>query len=108
MTQRLHRIDFGRAAGGQVTGQQRRGEQQDDDERERQRVRRRDAVELVRDQAPRRQASSKSAAAPEDYGFHSWLENQPENAESLSAQGHSNANLPTTAPDQKGHDPIDA
>src|SRR5947207_2139950 len=60
ITQRLHRIDLRRAPRRQPAGKQSSGDQKHDDACECQRVRRRDAVELARDETRCRQAADQS------------------------------------------------
>src|SRR5437867_7362407 len=69
--QRLHRIDLRRAPRRQPAGKQSSGDQKHDDACECQRVRRRDAVELARDETRCRQAADQSGNTAKSDGLHS-------------------------------------
>src|SRR6266446_1217016 len=67
--QRLHRIDLRRAPRRQPAGKQSSGDQKHDDACECQRVRRRDAVELARDETRCRQAADQSGNTAQSDGL---------------------------------------
>src|SRR5882762_3151540 len=86
ITQCLHGINFRRAARGQPASQQGGGDQQRDDARKRQRVRRRDAVKLARDETRCHKAPGESGNTAKNDRLHSLPDDQPVNGTSLGTE----------------------